>query len=49
MIGVVETMDEVLDIALEQPLNRKSRKQQKKFVEKQQPPQIEGGERPEVH
>ena len=45
----VETMDEVLDIALEQPLNRKSRKQQKKFVEKQQPPQIEGGERPEVH
>lgn len=45
----VETMDEVLDIALEQPISRKGRKQQKKFVEKQQPPQIEGGERPEVH
>ena len=48
-IVFVETMDEVLDIALEQPINRKGGKQQKKFVEKQQPPQIEGGERPEVH
>ncbi len=48
-IVLVESMDEVLDIALEQPINRKGQKQQKKFVEKQQPPQIEGGERPEVH
>ena len=48
-IVLVDTMDEVLDIALEQPINRKGRKQQKKFVEKQHPPQIEGGERPEVH
>ena len=48
-IVLVDTMDEVLDIALEQPINRKGRKQQKKFVEKQQPPPIEGGERPEVH
>jgi ATP-dependent Lon protease len=48
-IVLVDTMDEVLDIALEQPINRKGQKQQKKFVEKQHPPQIEGGERPEVH
>ncbi len=48
-IVLVDSMDEVLDIALEQPINRKGRKQQKKFVEKQQPPPIEGGERPEVH
>ncbi len=48
-IVLVDTMDEVLDVALEQPINRKGRKQPKKFVEKQQPPLIEGGERPEVH
>ena len=42
---LVETMDEVLDIALEQPIRKKDREEFKE----QRPPQIEGVDRPGVH
>ncbi|MDA2933151.1 endopeptidase La [Acidobacteria bacterium AH-259-D05] len=45
-IVLVETMDEVLDIALEQPIRKKDREE---FIAEQRPPQIEKGDRPEVH
>ncbi|MCH6568698.1 MAG: endopeptidase La [Acidobacteria bacterium] len=43
---LVETMDEVLDIALEEPIRKKDREE---FVKAQRPPQIKGGDRPGVH
>ena len=43
---LVETMDEVLDIALEEPIRKKDREE---FVKAQRPPQIKEGDRPEVH
>ncbi|MFQ5542328.1 MAG: S16 family serine protease, partial [Candidatus Binatia bacterium] len=45
-IMLVETMDEVLDIALEQPIRKKDREE---FMKEQRPPQIEEGDRPGVH
>ncbi len=45
-IVLVETMDEVLDIALEKPI----RKKRQEFAQEQRPPRIEeGGDRPGVH
>jgi ATP-dependent Lon protease len=44
-IVFVETMDEVLDIALEQPIRKKDREEFKE----QRPPQIKEGDRPGVH
>ena len=43
---LVETMDEVLDIALEEPIRIKDRE---KTVREQRPPQIKEGDRPGVH
>ena len=43
---LVETMDEVLDIALEEPIRKKDREE---FVKAQRLPQIKEGDRPEVH
>jgi len=43
---LVETMDEVLDIALEEPIRNKDRE---KTVREQRPPQIKEGDRPGVH
>ena len=43
---LVETMDEVLDIALEEPIRIKDRE---KNVREQRPPQIKEGDRPGVH
>ncbi len=45
-IVLVESMDEVLDIALERPIRRRNRED---FVKEQRPPRIEGGDRPGVH
>jgi len=44
-IVLVETMDQVLDIALERPL----KKDPGGFLEKKRPPRVEGGDRPGVH
>ena len=43
---LVETMDEVLDIALEEPIRKKDREE---FMKAQRPPQIKEGDRPGVH
>jgi len=43
---LVETMDEVLDIALEEPIRKKDRKE---FMKAQRPPQVKEGDRPGVH
>ncbi|MFB3108133.1 MAG: S16 family serine protease, partial [Candidatus Binatia bacterium] len=43
---LVETMDEVLDIALEEPVRKKDREE---FMKSQRPPQIKEGDRPGVH
>ncbi len=48
-IVLVDTMDEVLDIALETPINRKSRQQRDEYMNEPQPPQLEGGEQAGVH
>ena len=48
-IVLVDTMDEVLDIALETPINRKSRQQRDEFMNDPQPPQLEGGDQAGVH
>ena len=45
-IVLVETMDEVLDLALERPIRKKDRKE---FIKDQQPPQLKTGDRPGVH
>jgi ATP-dependent Lon protease len=45
-ILLVESMDEVLDAALERPIRRKDRED---FVKEQRPPQVGGGDRPGVH
>jgi ATP-dependent Lon protease len=43
---LVDTMDEVLDIALEEPIRKKDRKE---FMKAQRPPQVKEGDRPGVH
>ena len=43
---LVDTMDEVLDIVLEEPVRKKDRE---KFMKSQRPPQIKEGDRPGVH
>ena len=48
-IILVDTMDEVLDIALETPINRKSREEREEYMNDPQPPQLEGGEQAGVH
>ena len=48
-IVLVDTMDEVLDIALEKPIKRKSRQQRDEYLNDPQPPQLEGGEQAGVH
>lgn len=48
-IVLVDTMDEVLDIALETPINRKSRQQRDEYMNEPQPPQLEGGDQAGVH
>ena len=48
-IILVDTMDEVLDIALETPINRKSRQKRDEYMNDPQPPQLEGGEQAGVH
>ncbi|MDA2937120.1 endopeptidase La [Acidobacteria bacterium AH-259-A15] len=45
-IVLVETMDEVLDLALERPISEKDREE---FIKEQQPPQMGGEDRPGVH
>jgi len=45
-IELVETMDEVLDIALVRPIRKKDGEE---FIEEQRPPQIKEGDRPGVH
>ena len=45
-IELVETMDEVLTIALESPIRKKDGEE---FVDEQRPPQIKEGDRPGVH
>jgi ATP-dependent Lon protease len=45
-IVLVESMDQVLDIALERPLTKKDRDE---YVKEKAPPRIEGGDRPGVH
>jgi ATP-dependent Lon protease len=45
-IVLVESMDQVLDIALERPLTTKDREE---YVKEKRPPRIEGGDRPGVH
>ncbi|MFQ5737454.1 MAG: endopeptidase La [Acidobacteriota bacterium] len=45
-IVLVESMEEVLDLALERPARKKDREE---YMEKQMPPKIEGGDRPGVH
>jgi ATP-dependent Lon protease len=45
-IELVETMDEVLDLALERPIRKKDGEE---FAEEQRPPQIKEGDRPGVH
>ncbi|MFQ5928313.1 MAG: endopeptidase La, partial [Acidobacteriota bacterium] len=45
-IVLVETMDEVLDLALERPISEKDRE---KFIKEQKPPQMGGEDRPGVH
>jgi len=44
-IVLVDTMDEVLDVALESPI----RQGQEEFIEEHRPPQIDKGDRPGVH
>ena len=48
-IVLVDTMDEVLDIALETPINQESRQQRDEYMNEPQPPQLEGGEQAGVH
>jgi len=43
---LVDTMDEVLDIVLEEPVRKKDREE---FMKSQRPPQIKEGDRPGVH
>jgi len=45
-IELVETMDEVLDIALVRPIRKKDGEE---FIEEQRPPRIKEGDRPGVH
>jgi ATP-dependent Lon protease len=45
-VVLVESMDQVLDIALEHPLQKKDRKE---YVKEQRPPRVGGGDRPGVH
>jgi ATP-dependent Lon protease len=45
-IVLVETMDEVLDIAFEGPIRKKDREE---VVKEQRPPEIKEGDRPGVH
>ncbi|MCZ6485376.1 MAG: endopeptidase La [Acidobacteria bacterium] len=45
-IVLVDTMDEVLDIAFEGPIRKKDREE---LVKEQRPPQIKEGDRPGVH
>ena len=45
-IVLVETMDEVLDLALERPIRKKDGEE---FIKDQQPPQLKTGDRPGVH